>query len=585
MTHRQILAVFSGLMAGLLLSALDQTIVSTALPTIVGELGGLSHYSWVVTVYLLSSTVSTPLYGKISDIYGRRAVFQAAILIFLVGSLLAGAAQDMLQLVLFRALQGVGGGGLLAMAFAIVGDVVSPRQRGRYTGYLGAVFAFASVVGPLVGGFIVDNFSWRWVFYINLPVGALALGVSASGLKLLPKGSRSHRVDYEGAALLVAGVSCLLLVLVWGARIPVGIADDPVAECCRPRSRRRVPPREARTPEPILPLRLFRQSIFSVCSALGFLGGCAGDDRRRRCRRVRLSSRRGRYRLGARELADHRLALRAVHVGVRRECADRGRRRDRAGWIADRAQIHGLQPFAFVTVAAVAVLAIWRRDHRVLAPLGVLGGVLLFVALAWVTERTLGWIRYSIAIVPLVSLMLALAVARLPVAETPTLWPGSSRRLLRVATAALAAVVLLAGYATTVDTWRDPDVGRTDLYVPGAWEKAGAVATYLDELGLRPGSVLMDNFFGYSVFARSERPTQFVVTSDRDFASVLADPVAAGVSRVVPRPSTALASLDAISRAYPGIYDDGAGIGTVVAEFDTHDHTPVWRVLAVTPAP
>ena len=296
--------------------------------------------------------------------------------------------------------------------------------------------------------------------------------------------------------------------------------------------------------------------------------------------------RRGRHRLGARELADHRLAFEQFTsaYGVSAQIAAAGGSAPDGSLIVR--QIHGLQPFAFVIVAVVAVLAVWRRDHRVLAPLGVLGGVLLFVALAWVTERTLGWIRYSIAIVPLVSLMLALAVARLPVAETPTLWPGSSRRLLRVATAALAAVVLLAGYATTVDTWRDPDVGRTDLYVPGAWEKAGAVATYLDELGLRPGSVLMDNFFGYSVFARSERPTQFVVTSDRDFASVLADPVAAGVSHiVVPRPSTALASLDAISRAYPGIYDDGAGIGTVVAEFDTHDHTPVWRVLAVTPAP
>jgi EmrB/QacA subfamily drug resistance transporter len=230
----------------------------------------------VVTAYLLSSTVSTPLYGKISDIYGRRAIFQAAILIFLVGSLLAGAAQDMLQLVLFRALQGVGGGGLMAMAFAIVGDVVAPRQRGRYTGYLGAVFAFASVVGPFVGGFIVDNFSWRWVFYINIPVGILALAVSASGLKLLPKGSRSHRVDYEGAALLVAGVSCLLLVLVWGGTeypwgsptiLWLGISGTLLVLAFLFW--------ETRTPEPILPLRLFRNSIFSVCSALGFLSGCA----------------------------------------------------------------------------------------------------------------------------------------------------------------------------------------------------------------------------------------------------------------------------------------------------------------------
>ena len=197
LTHRQILIVFSGLMAGLLLAALDQTVVVTALPTIVGELGGLDHYSWVVTAYLLSSTVSTPLYGKISDLYGRKAVFQTAILIFLAGSLLAGLAQTMVQLILCRGLQGAGAGGLMAMSFAVVGDVVSPRERGRYTGYLGSVFAFASVVGLLVGGFIVDHVSWRWVFLINLPVGAMAFVVTARVLTL-PVVRRSHRIDVEG---------------------------------------------------------------------------------------------------------------------------------------------------------------------------------------------------------------------------------------------------------------------------------------------------------------------------------------------------------------------------------------------------
>ena len=163
-------------MTGLFLAALDQTIVSTALPTIVGELGGLDYYAWVVTAYLLSSTVCTPLYGKLSDIYGRRRTYLAAILIFLLGSLLAGVAQGMIQLILFRGVQGVGAGGLMAMTFAVIGDIVSPRRRGRYIGYLAGVWGVASVVGPLVGGFIVDSLSWRWVFLINLPIGAARAG-------------------------------------------------------------------------------------------------------------------------------------------------------------------------------------------------------------------------------------------------------------------------------------------------------------------------------------------------------------------------------------------------------------------------
>ena len=275
LSGRRLLPIFAALMLGMFLAALDQTIVSTALPTIVGDLGGLEHLSWVVTSYLLATTASTPLYGKLGDMLGRKPVFLFAVIVFLIGSMLAGLSQTMGELIGFRAIQGLGAGGLMVGAQAIIADVVPPRERGRYMGLIGSVFAVASVAGPLLGGFFVEALSWRWVFYVNLPIGAIAVLIIIFRLHLHVPHQR-HAVDYLGAALLTAGVCCLILVTTWGGNeypwgssTIVGLAIAGVVLLLS------FVFQERRAPEPIIPLTLFRMSVFSVASSLGFLIGLA----------------------------------------------------------------------------------------------------------------------------------------------------------------------------------------------------------------------------------------------------------------------------------------------------------------------
>jgi len=275
LSRSQLVLTFAGLLLAMLLASLDQTIVATALPTIVGDLGGLDQLSWVVTAYLLGATVSMPLWGRASDLYGRKRLFQAAIVVFLAGSALSGAAQSLGELIAFRALQGLGAGGLMTLAMAIVGEIVSPRERGRYQGYIQMVFVVASVAGPLLGGVFVDHVSWRWVFYVNLPIGATALALTATSLHLSARRTRV-RIDYTGAALLAGGLTSLLLVTTWGGREYawgsaeiLGLAAAAVALLIA------FVVQERRAPEPILPLRLFRDPVFDVVSAVLFLGSLA----------------------------------------------------------------------------------------------------------------------------------------------------------------------------------------------------------------------------------------------------------------------------------------------------------------------
>ncbi len=275
LSHSQILVVMGGLMVGMFLAALDQSIVSTALPRITSELGGLDKLSWVVTAYMLTATASTPLWGKISDLYGRRLLFQIAIGTFVLGSLLSGLSQNIDQLIAFRAVQGLGGGGLMSLALATIGDVVPPRERGRYQGYFAAVFGTSSVLGPVLGGFFADGPGWEWIFFINVPLGAIAFGITTAALRI-PHVRRDHTIDYLGAAVVVASVTCFLLYTAW-AGPDLGWASSTglallVAGFLLAVLFVAV---ELRAKEPIIPMRLFRNSIFSISNLFGFLVGIA----------------------------------------------------------------------------------------------------------------------------------------------------------------------------------------------------------------------------------------------------------------------------------------------------------------------
>ncbi|WP_367669706.1 DHA2 family efflux MFS transporter permease subunit [Streptomyces sp. DT2A-34] len=270
-----VLVSIGALLLGMLLAALDQTIVSTALPTIVSDLGGMDHLSWVVTAYLLASTAATPLWGKLGDQYGRKRLFQIAIVIFLVGSALCGMAQDMAQLIAFRAVQGLGGGGLIVLSMAIVGDIVPPRERGRYQGLFGAVFGASSVLGPLLGGVFTEHLSWRWVFYVNLPVGVVALAVIAVVLHI-PRKSTRHVIDYLGTFLIASVATCLVLVASlggttwsWGSAQIVGLAVLGVVLAFA------FVAVERRAAEPVLPLKLFRVRTFTLSAVISFIVGFA----------------------------------------------------------------------------------------------------------------------------------------------------------------------------------------------------------------------------------------------------------------------------------------------------------------------
>ncbi|NUT41033.1 MAG: MFS transporter [Thermoactinospora sp.] len=273
--NREVMVVLPGLMLAMVLAMLDNMIVGTAMPRIVGELGGLTHLSWVVTAYVLGTTVSTPIWGKIGDIFGRKTIFIISIVVFMIGSVLCGMSQDMGQLIAFRAIQGLGAGGLMVNVMAIIGDLVPPRERGQYQGIMAGVMSLAMIAGPLVGGFITDHLDWRWAFYVNLPVGFVALALIVAKLHL-PKRSAAVRIDWLGAIVLTIGITALVLITSWGGNdyawgswqilslAAVAVVSLGLFAAV-----------ERRAADPILPLTLFRDRNFTLITIIGFLLGFA----------------------------------------------------------------------------------------------------------------------------------------------------------------------------------------------------------------------------------------------------------------------------------------------------------------------